>query len=105
MNSKKYYLVAAIVGAVVPYAFFIGFFVDEGLGLPAFISGLFANGAAGGFTADLLITSAVFWQFMFRRRGGPNPWPFIAINLVVGLACAFPLYLYRSAGTATAAEA
>ncbi len=94
---KHFYLGAAIAGAIVPYAFFLDFFVDEGIDLPAFIDALFANGAAGGFTADLLITSAVFWGYMFTRRTGPNPWPIVLVNLLIGLSCALPLYLYLQA--------
>ena len=62
--------------------------------------------AAGGFTADLLVTSAAFWMFMFHQktRGkGPNPVLFIVLNLLIGLSCAFPAYLYaRERSVATA---
>lgn len=104
---KHVYLGAALVGAIAPYAFFVGFFNEEGLALTTFIEALFANGAAAGFTADLLITSVVFWAFMLSRADGPRPWPFILANLVIGLSFAFPLYLYvreRRNGAATAAR-
>ena len=91
---KKVYLLFAIVGAVVPYGFFFGFFAAEGINLPAFISALFVNGPSGGFTADLLISSLVFWLYMFSRPEGPRPWLFIALNLTIGLSCALPAYLY-----------
>ncbi len=94
---KKLYLVLAIVGAVLPYAFFIQHFSSEGVGLPGFVAALFANPAAGGFTADLLFTSAVFWTFMFHQRSrekGPSPILFIALNFFIGLSCAVPAYLY-----------
>ncbi len=94
---KKLYLVLAIVGAVVPYAFFIQFFLSEGINLGAFVRALFANPAAAGFTADLLLTSAVFWLFMFQQRSrkkGPSPAVFIVLNLLIGLSCAVPAYLY-----------
>ena len=94
---KALYLVLAIVGTVLPYAFFIQHFSSEGLGLPGFVAALFANPAAGGFTADLLITSVVFWTFMFHQRTrekGPPPTLFIVLNLLIGLSCALPAYLY-----------
>ena len=94
---KTLYLVLAILGAVIPYAFFLQHFSAEGVSLFGFVSALFANPAAGGFTADLLFTSAVFWIFMIqqrRRDKGPNPLLFVALNLLVGLSCAFPAYLY-----------
>lgn len=57
---RNLYLALAILGAVIPYIFFIQFFSTEGVVLQGFVSALFANGAAGGFSADLLITSLVF---------------------------------------------
>lgn len=72
-------------------------FSSEGIGLVGFVKALFANRAASGFTADLLITSSIFWIFMFHRhkRGkGPSPLIFILLNLLIGLSCAFPAYLY-----------
>lgn len=95
---KIFYLVLAILGAVIPLAFFVQFFGAGQIPLPVdFISALFVNGAAGGFTADLLISSFVFWGFMWNKRfDGPKMWPFVAVNLFIGLSCAFPAYLYFS---------
>lgn len=91
---KNLYLVLAIVGAVVPFVFFLEFIGASGLDLGGFIGALFVNGAAGGFTADLLISSAVFWIYLFSRADGPSPWPFVVLNLTIGLSCALPAYLY-----------
>ena len=94
---KKLYLLLAIIGAIVPYIFFFKFIQAEGVNIPAFISALFANGAAGGFSADLLLTSLIFWLFMFQQvkePNGPKPYIFIVLNLAIGLSCALPAYLY-----------
>jgi len=94
---KNKYLVVAIIGGVLPYVFFFQFFESNGINLPSFINGLFINGAASGFTVDLLITSSVFWLFMFneqKENNAPKPLLFIVINLFIGLSCALPLYLY-----------
>jgi hypothetical protein len=91
---KNLYLLLAVIGGVVPYVFFIDFFISEGFALPSFVSGLFVNGAAGGFTADLLLTSGVFWIYLFSRSDGPKAWPFVLLNLIIGLSCALPAYLY-----------
>ena len=103
---KTLYLVLAIVGAAVPYVFFIQHFSSEGVSLPGFVAALFANPAASGFTSDLLITSFVFWIAMFQQRSrgkGPSPIIFIALNVLIGLSCALPAYLYAREGrTATA---
>jgi len=45
----------------------------------------------------LLISSVVFWVAAFelwRRDRGPVPWPFVLINLCIGLSFALPLYLF-----------
>ncbi|MFT7471061.1 MAG: hypothetical protein ACI8XU_000956 [Kiritimatiellia bacterium] len=95
MNLKTVYLILAILGAVIPIAFFANFAAENGLDLFAFVAALFVNGAAGGFTADLLISSFVFWVYMFSNQGdGPKPWAFIALNLCIGLSCALPAYLW-----------
>ena len=94
---KRLYLILAIIGGILPYIFFGQYFLESGLNLPGFVSALFANPPATGFTVDLLFTSFVFWIMMFheRRQGkGPNPLIFIVLNLFIGLSCAFPAYLY-----------
>lgn len=95
MNRANAYLLMAILGALIPVLFFASFAASEGIDLIAFVTALFVNGAAGGFTADLLISSFVFWIYMFARQGeGPKPWLFIALNCCVGLSCALPAYLW-----------
>jgi hypothetical protein len=90
---KNFYLFAAITGAVLPLFFFLQFF-----GAPAqagFVASLFVNGATSGFTADLLISSFVFWAYMWTQdESAPKPWLFIVLNLAIGLSCALPAYLY-----------
>lgn len=75
--------------------FFLSFFSTHGIYLIDFVAAIFVNGASGGFTADLLISSVVFWVYMFARPGGPKPWLFIAVNITIGLSCALPLYLFQ----------
>lgn len=94
---KNLFLFLALLGAIVPYLFFFQFIQLEGLNLPLFIESLFVNGAAGGFSADLLFTSFVFWLFMFaewKKSDMPKPYLFIVLNLTIGLSCALPAYFY-----------
>lgn len=100
---KKIYLLLAIAGAVVPYWFFAQHFAQSGLDLLVFLQAVFANDAAAGFTADLVMSSFVFWIFMFVRRGsgrGPKPYLFVLLNLTIGLSCALPAYLYAAGDSA-----
>lgn len=92
---KNIYLSAAIVGTVIPYYFFIQQIDAAGLDLVGFLSLGFANPVAAGFSADLFIASFVFWAYMFTAGDrAPKPWVFIAMNLLIGLSCALPAYLY-----------
>ena len=94
---KNVYLTLAIRGALVPYWFLFQFISVEGLNLPGFLSALFANGAVGGLSADLFISSFVFWLAMYQQRSqgkGPNIMPYVLLNLLVGLSSALPAYLY-----------
>jgi hypothetical protein len=97
MNYKTLYLILAVVGATIPYIFYVGFIQENGLDMMAFYEAAFANGAAGGLTSDLLISSLAFWAAaieMWRSDRGPAPWAFIIVTLVVGLSLALPLYLF-----------
>jgi len=87
-----------IIGTLVPWYFFISFMQVNGIDLSIFIGGLFANGAAAGFTADLLITSSVFWVWSFvdsQQNHASKYWLLIPIaTMSVGLSLAVPLYLW-----------
>lgn len=100
-RSRTVYLVLAVAGAVAPYVFFARFFAAEGVGL-GFVSALFANDASGGFATDLLISSVVFWAYVFaeaRQGAVRRPWLFVVVNLTIGLSCALPLFLWARGNT------
>jgi hypothetical protein len=101
---KKTYLTLAIIGALVPYYFFYQYIQDHGLNIYSFIAALFVNGAASGFTADLLFSSFVFWVYMLqqsKKENAPTPLLFIILNLTIGLSCALPAYLYAKEKSVT----
>lgn len=104
MPRSTLYLLLAVLGAVVPYLFFVRVLLAGDLTanpLPV----LFGHGLNGGFTADLLISSLVFWIWMFEdisRRGRGVGWPFVVLNLTVGLSCALPAYLWARSREAPA---
>ncbi len=93
------YLALAVLGTLAPYAFFLRFFAAQGLG-PHFLGALFVNGAAGGIAMDVLVSSLVFWVYLFSeasRAGVRRPWIYVVLNLAVGLSCALPLFLWARA--------
>ena len=90
---KNFYLLAAIIGTIVPYVFFAEFFLTEGVDIIAFLEGVFANGAAAGFAADIFISSGIFWSYLIVNKE-PGIWKYVVLNLAIGLSCALPYYLY-----------
>lgn len=91
---KNVYLILAVLGALVPYVFFVEHFAAAGANPLALVQAAFANPGASGATADLLISSLVFWVFLFAAGEGRRAALLIPVNLLIGLSCALPLYLY-----------
>lgn len=94
---RRFYLAMAVIGAIVPWLFFGSFFFENGPDVPLFLKSLFANGAAGGFSADVLISIAVFLVWSWRdasRNHVSRWWLVLPASCLVGLSLSLPLYLY-----------
>jgi hypothetical protein len=92
-----FYLVAAILGAVLPLSQLIPFLTAHGLDMPLFFRQLFQNHVSGFFGLDVIVSSFVLWLFVFsegRRRGMSNLWLYVVCNLLVGVSLALPLFLF-----------
>lgn len=97
MTIRNVYLLLAVIGTVIPWLFFGSFFAQHGIDIPLFLQSLFVNGPAGGFSADVLITIAIFWLWSWRdaaRHNVASWWLVLPASFFVGLSLAFPLYLY-----------
>lgn len=84
--------------------FFGSFFVANEFDLIAFVSGVFANGAAGGFAADVIITFVVFLicpYYDVHRHKVRTWWLVLPAGFCVGLSLALPLYLHLRHDRAT----
>jgi len=94
---KYLYLIAAILGTILPLAFFIPFLWSNGLDMPLFLRQLFQNQISSFFGMDVLAASLALWLFVFsegRRRGMKNLWFYVLCNLLVGVSLGLPLFLY-----------
>ncbi len=91
---KSFYAALAGLGAVVPMLYFSGAIHGNVVPLAQVPDILFANSVGGGLTSAVFIASAAFWAYILSRTNGPRPWPFMVLNLLVGLSFALPLYLY-----------
>ena len=93
---KILYLLAAILGAVLPLSQLVPFLTTHGLDLKLFFTFLFSNGVSGFFGMDVIVSSFVLWIFVFsegRRLGMRRLWVYIVCNLAVGVSLALPLFL------------
>lgn len=61
MTLKSFYLAAAILGTVIPWIMFGSFFSENGIDFFLFARSLYANGAAGGFSTDVMMSIFIFW--------------------------------------------
>ena len=94
---RLFYLVMAVLGTIVPWWLFGQFFVKEGVNIPLFVQGVFVNGAAGGFTVDVLLSIVVFlvWATGDAQKNKVVRWWLIfPASFTVGLSLALPLYLF-----------
>ena len=94
---KWFYLMAAILGAILPLSQLIPFLAVNGLDMPLFFRELFHNHVSAFFGMDVIVSSLVLWLFVFsegRRRGMKNLWLYVVCNLVVGVSLALPLFLF-----------
>jgi len=91
------YLIAAILGTVLPLSQFLPFVAANGLDMSLFMRQLFQTPVSGFFAMDVLVSSLVLWVFVFsegRRRGMSNLWVYVVCNLIVGVSLALPLFLF-----------
>lgn len=103
---RAFYAAAAVVGTVVPWVFFGSYLASGGLSLAGAVGDLFANGAAGGFVADVLISIGVFlvWSAVdARRHRVPRWWLVLPATGLVGLSLSLPLYLFLREGAVVGA--
>ena len=97
MAYRMFFLIMAVIGTVIPWLFFAGFFTQYGPDVPLFLQSLFVNGAAGGFSADVLISILVLWVWCWHdatKNKVAYWWLIFPASFFVGLSLALPLYLY-----------
>lgn len=108
MQHRAFYLGSAVIGTLVPWWYFGGFFRSYGPNAWLFVESLFANGPAAGFSMDVVISIVVFWfwSFVDARRLKLGSWWLVPLTSVcVGLSLSLPLYLFlRERGRSSVVE-
>ncbi len=90
------YSILCILGTILPYSQFVPFLAEHGLNLQLFFEQLFVNRISSFFGMDLIVSSLVFWVFVFwegSRLGMKNLWVYVVSNLLVGVSLGLPLFL------------
>lgn len=98
---KIFYLIMAVIGTVIPWIFFGSFFALNGFDILIFVESLFVNGAAGGFSVDVMLSILVFWVWAWgdaKREAVDRWWIIVPAGCLVGLSLALPLYMYLREG-------
>jgi hypothetical protein len=93
---KRFYLLAAVIGAIAPYATYFGFLASVP-GTSGALSLAWGSPIAAATLVDFSISCLVFWPFLLveaRRLKIRNAWLFIPANLLIGLSFALPAFLY-----------
>ena len=77
-----------IVGTVLPFWQFIPWVMAHGLNVTLFVEHMFANGVAGAFGIDVLVSSVVLWVFVLadgRRAAVPHLWAPLIANIIAAV--------------------
>jgi len=92
-----FYLVCAILGAVVPYSQFVPWVSEHGLDVKLLVNELFSTRIGAFFGLDVLVSAAVLLAFILwegRRSRVKQLWAPIAATCLIGVSCGLPLFLY-----------
>jgi hypothetical protein len=93
---KRTYAILCLLGALLPYWFFLPFLLEHGLNIPLLVAQIFATPTAAFFSTDVLLSSLALWAFIYfetRKRPIKYWWLSVLANLVVGVSLALPLFL------------
>ena len=97
MTLKALYLGLFIVGTVLPFWQFTPWLLEHGIDVPLFFDHMFANGVAGAFGIDVLVSSVVLWVMVLtqgRRERVGHLWAPLVANIIGGVSSGLPLFLF-----------
>ena len=98
MGIRHIYLVLCVLGVVLPYWPLADLLAHNDFDLLAYPRGLFGTPVATALTLDLTVTMLAFWCFVLtdgHRQGMRRLWIYLVASVLVNVAVALPMYLYR----------
>ncbi|MEM8640724.1 MAG: DUF2834 domain-containing protein [Cyanobacteria bacterium P01_G01_bin.54] len=93
---KFFYLIAAILGTVIPWTPFLPFLIEYNFSPNSILDALYTDGATSGLSNDFFISCVVFAIFVIRDSKSLNikyAWILIPAAPLIGLSMALPTYL------------
>ena len=91
------FLVAALVGTLLPLSYFIRFLATHGLDVSLFFAQLFHNDISSFFAVDVIVSGLVLLLFIpseGRRLRMKNLWAYVLCTLLAGVSSGLPLFLF-----------
>ena len=93
---KIIYIILCIAGIIAPFYSFFPFMETNGLDMIEFVRQAIENDVAAFLTGDLVVSSVVFWFFIYnevKKYKIKLWWMSLLGNFLIGLSFAFPLFL------------
>jgi hypothetical protein len=94
---SRFYLIAALLGAAIPYAAFAPWLLAHGTDVSLLIQQGTANPISLFAWLDVIVAAVVLMVFVIadgRARQVRHWYLAVLATLVVGVSCGLPLYLY-----------
>jgi lysylphosphatidylglycerol synthetase-like protein (DUF2156 family) len=94
---QSLFLVAAVLGAVLPLSYLFPFLAANGLDMSLFFKQLFQNNISAFFGMDVFVSALALLLLIYsegRRRGMKNLWAYVLCTLMVGVSLGLPLFLF-----------
>lgn len=91
------FLIAAIVGTVLPLSYLFPFLLVHGLDVPLIFKELFQNNISAFFGTDVIVSGLALLVFVFiegRRLRMKNLWFYMLCTLLIGVSLGLPLFLF-----------
>jgi len=91
------FLLAAILGTLLPCSYLVPFLAAHGFDLPLLFRQLFQNNVSAFFGMDVIVSALALLLFVFlegRRRGMKHLWVYVLCTLLVGVSLGLPLFLF-----------
>jgi hypothetical protein len=108
VKLRHFYLILAVLGAVLPLSQFIGASIEGTFTFQKMIDDLTQSRITAGFTLDLLVAAVAGLLFMLaelRRRSVPGTWIAVIGTVAIGFSFGLPFFLFlRERAIATQAR-